>query len=76
MRGLAMRSGLCSETCSLILNGHHLTPSVHTISRMARALNISTDTFLDVLEVYVWKPKALHPRGKPKSPADAAPIAR
>ena len=52
LRGLALRSGLRLQTCWRILSGRSPHVQARTAQRLARALGVSTDTFLDILEVY------------------------
>ena len=56
LSGLSLRSGLSIQHCGFILNGL-CHPSAENAQRLARGLGVSTDTFIDVLRVYVWEPR-------------------
>lgn len=59
LRGLAHRTGMSVSGLWKVLRGK-AKPSLRSARLIARALGVSTDTFVDVLEAYVW-PKTEKP---------------
>lgn len=69
--GLAKRARLSRGYCYRILTGHHKA-SGDTCQRIARALGVSTDTFLDVLAVYAPKRARVPKKSKSEAISDSS----
>src|ERR1700685_2665290 len=55
LRGLSSRAEISQQICSKVICGDWEFIRADTAQRLARALGVSTDTFLDVLRVYAPK---------------------